>query len=158
MQVQTNKVGGSMENQQTFKTPIKTLARMQVVHLGKVLFNLQFIAVVIMIASVISFILPAIYYLLLICIAMLSLFALFAEPGFRALWAGGETLTQIANVLKNSWNYTITIVAVFSVVSIVCLCFDKYKKQLPRIIISAVVFVIDMLILIFKLANSGVFA
>lgn len=131
---------------------------MQVVHFGKILFNMQFIAVAVMIASVLSFIIPAIYYLLLICILMLSLFTLLAKPEFVALFSGGETLSKIAEALANSWNYTIAIVAVFSVASIVCLCLDKHKQQLPRIIISAVVCGIDLLILLIKLAVSGVFA
>lgn len=147
-----------MDNPQTFKTPLKTLVRMQVVHFGKILFNLQFIAVAVMMASVLSFIIPAIYYLVLICILMLSLFTLLAKPEFMELLSGGEELGKIAEALSHSWNYTIAIVAVFSVASIICLCFDKHKQQLPRIIISAVVCGIDLLILLIKLAVSGVFA
>ena len=146
-----------MDNRQTFKTPLKTLVRMQVVHFGKILFNLQFIAVAVMIASVLSFIIPAIYYLVLICILLLSLFTLLANPEFVALLSGGEAFEEIAKALTDSWNYTIAVVAVFSVASIVCLCFDKHKLQLPRIIVSAVVCGIDLLILLIKLAVSGVF-
>lgn len=71
-----------MENQKAFKTPIKTLARMQVVHFGKILFNLQFIALAVMAASVLSFLMPVVYYLLLLCIAFLTLFLIFANPTF----------------------------------------------------------------------------
>lgn len=145
-----------MENRRTFKTPLKTLARMQVVHFGKILFGMQFIALAVMVASIVSAILPAIYYLLLICIALLTLFALFADPTFKAMWAGGETLTKIATVLMQSWKYTLTIVAVLSIASIVCLSFDKSKKQIARIVISSVILAIEIFILLAKLANSGV--
>lgn len=144
-----------MENQKFYKTPNKLLARMQVVHFGKILFNLQFIAVAIMIASVLSFIMPAIYYLMLICIAFLTFFTLFANPTFKSLWTGGETLTTIAEVLTQSWKYTVPIVAVLAVASIVCLCFDRNKKHPARIAISAIVCVLALVVLILKLINTG---
>lgn len=144
-----------MENQKTFKTPTKDLAKMQVVHFGKILFNLQFIAVAIMVASVLSFIMPAIYYLLLLCAALLSLFSLFANPTFLAFWSGGETLAEIANFLSGSWKFTVPIVAVLAAGSIVCLCFDKNKKHTARIVVSAIICVLALVVLILKLVNIG---
>lgn len=144
-----------MENQKTFRTPSKTLARMQVVHLGKIVFNMQFIVLAIMLASVLTFIMPAIYYMLLICIGMLSLFILFANPTYRAFWKGGETLTKIADVLTRSWKYTVPIVLILAAVSIICLCFDKYKKHTARIVVSAIICVIALVVLILKLINKG---
>lgn len=144
-----------MENQKTFKTPSKTLARMQVVHFGKILFNMQFIAVAIMAASVLSFIMPAIYYLLLIFIALLTLFTLFANPTFMSFWSGGETLTKIAEVLTQSWKYTVPIVAALAIASIICLCFDKNKKHPARIAVSAVMCILAVIVLIAKLINKG---
>lgn len=140
-----------MEN----KTPDKILARMQVVHFGKILFNLQFIALAVMAASALTFILPALYYLVLILVTMLSLFMLFVNPEFRALWAGGETLTKVAEALAHSWQYTVPLLAVLSAVSIVCLCFDKNEKHPARIVVSALMFIAAMVVLIAKLINSG---
>lgn len=144
-----------MENQKILKTQGKTLARIQVVHFGKILFNLQFIALVVMVASVLSFIMPGIYYLLLICTAFLTLFTLFANPTFISLWSGGETLTKIASVLTQSWKYTVPIVAVLAATSIACLCFDKNKKHTARIVISAIICVLALVVLILKLINKG---
>lgn len=145
-----------MENQKTYKTPKKTLARMQVVHFGKIVFNLQFIAVAIMAASVLSFIMPGIYYLMLVCIAFLSLGSLLLNPTFLNMWSGGETLTQIAEVLTHSWKYTVPIVGVLAIVSIVCLCFDKNQKHVARIVVSAIICVLALVVLFFKLINMGV--
>lgn len=131
---------------------------MQVVHFGKILFNMQFIAVAIMAASVLSFLFTAVYYLLLICAAFLSLFTLFANPTFQSLWAGGESLTAVASVLSQSWGYTVPIVIALSVGSIVCLCFDKNEKHTARIVVSAIVCVLALFVLFLKLANSGAFA
>lgn len=147
-----------MENQKVYKTPSKTLARMQVVHFGKILFNLQFVAVAIMVASVLSFIMPAIYYLVLICIAFLSLFTVFANPTFMSFWSGGETLTKIASVLTQSWKYTVPIVLALAIASIVCLCLDKNQKHIARIVVSVIICVLALIVLIAKLINTGVAA
>ncbi len=144
-----------MENQKTFKTPSKTLARMQVVHFGKILFNLQFIALAIMAASAISFVMPALYYVVLVAIAFLSLGSLLVNETFRSMWAGGETLTKIAAALSHSWKYTVPIVALLAITSIVCLCFDKHEKHIARIVISVVVCVLALIVLILKLINTG---
>lgn len=144
-----------MENQTTFKPSNKTLTRMQVVHLGKILFNMQFIALAIMAASVLSFIIPAVYYLALICILLLSLFTLLANPSFMAFFQGGEALTQVTSVLMQSWSYTVPIVAACSIASIVCLCFDKNKKHPARITISAVLCALALIVLLLKLINTG---
>lgn len=146
-----------MENQKSYRTPSGTLARMQVVHFGKIMFNMQFIPVVIMAASILSFILPAIYYILLICALFLSLFTLLANETFMASWAGGETLVRVMEALYYSWTYTVPIVAVMSIASIVCLSFDKREKHIGRIVTSAIIFVLALVLLFFKLVNSGVF-
>lgn len=144
-----------MENQKVYKTPSKTLARMQVVHLGKILFNLQFVAVAVMLASVLSFLMPAIYFLVLILITLLTLGMAFANPAFSSYWTGGEYLTHIAEVFAQSWQYTVPIVAVLAVLSIVCLCFDKTQKHTARITVSAIMCVLAVVVLVAKLINNG---
>lgn len=145
-----------MENKKNYKTPVNTLAKMQVVHLGKILFNLQFIAVAVMAASVLSFIIPAIYYLFLICLAGLTLFTLFANPTFVSFWTGGEKLTNIATILTQSWKYTVPLVVALAIGTIVCLCFDKNNKHTARIVVSVIVCILAAIILILKLVNNGV--
>lgn len=146
-----------MKNQTSFSTPKNILARMQIVHLGKILFNLQFIALAIMAASVLSFIMPAIYYILLVSLLLFSFFTLLANPTFLSMWSGGETLTEIADVLLHSWKYTVPIVAILAAASIVCLCFDKKEKHVARIVFSAIFCVLALIVLFFKLVNTGVF-
>lgn len=143
-----------MDNQRPYKTPKGTLAGMQVVHFGKILFNMQFVALAIMIASLISFVLPLIYYVLLASVTMLTLFLLLLNPTFRALWAGGEVLTKIAEVMLESWKYTVPAVAILSIASIVCLCFDKQKNQTARIVVSAIFAVLSGIVLILKLSGA----
>ena len=145
-----------MENQTTFKPSKKLLARMQVVHFGKILFNLQFVAVAIMAASVFSVILPVLYYVLLIAIAMLTVFTAFINEGFRSMWAGGEALASVSTFLSASWQYTVPIAAALSIASIVCLCFDKNEKHIARIVVASIVCALCVIALIIKLVNGGV--
>lgn len=144
-----------MEDRKTYRTPGKTLAMMQVVRFGKILFNMQFIAVAVMVASVLSFIIPAIYYIFLIAVLLLSLFTLLTDPGFMAMLSGGETLIQITEVLSQSWKYTVPIVAVMSLASIVCLCLDKYTKHTARIVVASIMCVLSVLVLLLKLISTG---
>lgn len=147
-----------MEQPKNFQTPKPMLARMQVAHLGKITFNLQFLALAIMLASIVTFILPAIYYLMLICIAMLTLFIAFANPAYTKLWSGGEHLLTVADFLTKSWKYTIPILLALSVTTIICLIFDKNQKHVARITFSAIFALCSLIYLIAKLINTGVIA
>lgn len=146
-----------MENVKTLSTPKDTLIRMQVVHLGKILFNLQFVVVAIMLASILTFIFPAIYYLMLICAAFLSLFILFANPTFMSMWSGGDNLLKVADILAQSWRYTVPTVFALSIAAIVCLSFDKNHKHPARIIVSVIVCGLAGVTLLAKLINKGGF-
>lgn len=140
--------------EKTYKNNI--LIRMQLVHLGKILFNLQFLMIAIMLASVMTFIFPAIYYLMLIAISLLTIFSIYAwYPEFSSFWAGGETLTKIATIFAHSWKYTVPITLVLAVASIVCLSFDDREKQIPRIILSVLFAVFAIIILVLKFINEG---
>lgn len=145
-----------MENQITFKPSNKTLAKMQVVHLGKILFNLQFLALAVMTASVLSFLLPAIYYLILIAISLLTVFTIYVtNPNFASYWSGGEKLTRLAEIMAQSWKYTVPIVLVLAALSITCLIFDKSQKHTAKIIVSVVIAVLAAIVLILKIINGG---
>lgn len=144
-----------MENLKT-KTPNNELIKIQVNHLGKILFNLQFIALAIMIASVLSFLIPAIYYLVLIFISLITLFSIYAtHPEFSNLWRGGDTLANIATTLTNSWKYTVPIILVLAISSIICLTLSKQENHKYRIITSVVLSILAIIVLVLKLINGG---
>lgn len=143
-------------NVQPLKTPKGTLARMQAVHLGKILFNLQFIALAVMLASVLSFIGIAVYYIMLVAISLLTVFTIYAiYPNFVNAWTGGEKLANIAVKLAQSWTYTIPIVICLAALSIGLLCFDKNEKHIARIVVSSIIIVIALILLILQLTASG---
>lgn len=58
--------------QKTLKNSI--LLRIQIVHFGKILFNFEILTLAVMLACVMTFIFPAIYYILLFSISVITLF------------------------------------------------------------------------------------
>ncbi len=139
-----------MENQKIFKTPKKTLARMQVVHLGKILFNLQ-IVMALIVASPLPFIIYPMYYAALILISFFTGFILFVDPRFVSLW-DPTRIYAIMNPLVSGWAYTVPIVIGLSLLSILCLYFDKNNRHLKRMITSIVIIVIVLIYLIFRIS------
>lgn len=138
-----------------FKTPRSVLIRMQATHLGKILFNLQFVAVAVMLASVLSFLIVALYYFFLLAVTLLTLGGIYAiYPEFATLWSGGETLNNISVNLASGWQYIVPIVIAVSAVSVVLLSLDKTVKQTARISISSVICGLSVIVLIIKLCSG----
>lgn len=138
-------------------TPKNILVRMQVARFGKIAFNLQFLAVAVMAASVLSFLAMAVFYILLLAVTVVTLGLIFAAyPSFANLWSGGEVLGDIFNLLAPSWAYAVPVALALSATSIICLCFDYREKHVARISVSAVIAVISLIVLIIKLVGGGV--
>lgn len=146
---------GDLMEQKTLKNSI--LLRIQIVHFGKILFNFEILTLAVMLACVMTFIFPAIYYILLFSISVITLFSVYAwYPEFSSLWAGGETLVEVATYFAQSWQYTVPILLILSVCSILCLCFDRSQKHLARIILSILFAIFAIIVLFLKLVNEGV--
>ncbi len=141
---------------QAATTPKNILARMQVAHLGKITFNLQFLAVAVMAASVLSFLAMAVFYLLLLAVTLVTLGLIYAAyPSLKDLWSGGAVLESIFNTLAASWPYAVPAALALSVASIIFLCFDYRQKHVARITISAVIAVISVIVLVIKLVGGA---
>lgn len=139
-----------MENIKTFKTPKNVLARMQVVHFGKIMFNMQFLALAIMGASILSFIAYPLYYAVLLVICVFTLFMAFGFiEGFASWWAP-TTLNEITVSLAKTWKFTIPIVIAMSLLSIICLRFDKDDKHIGEMIASIVICVLALIYLLIR--------
>ncbi len=140
-----------MGNQKIFKTPKNDLARLQVVNFGKILFNLQ-IVMALIVASPLPFVLYPVYYAGLLLISIFTGFVIFlAYPGFASLWVPSRLYAFLTS-LNNAWAYTIPIVIALSLLSILCLCFDKNYRHKNRIIASIIVIVAVLIYLIFRLS------
>lgn len=64
------------------------------------------------------------------------------------------SIGKMAETLAQSWKYTVPIVTVLAVASLICLCFDKNKKHTARIAVSAVICIFALAVLFLKLANT----
>lgn len=132
------------------KTPKGLLANMQVARLGKILFNLQFLALAVMAASLLSVIIYVLFYTLLLAVTILSLGSVFANPQFGELWSGGEAMSEVIVVLGQSWQYSAPAAAALAVASIVCLSIDKSEKHPARIVFSCLVLATAIIVFIVK--------
>lgn len=140
-----------------YKLPKGLSARLQLTHLGKILFNLQFIPLVVIIASVLSFFVVAMFYLLLLMISIGTLGLIYIVfPNMLNWWAGGESLLALTEWLALCVPYIAPAGIALSVLSIVLLCFDFREKQIARIIISVIVAIITAIALAFYLNAGGV--
>lgn len=139
------------------KTPSGLLARMQVVRLGKIFFNLQFLALAVMAASLLAVFVYALYYVLLIAVTIISFGSIFAiYPQFGDLWSGGEVLGDAVVTLSQSWQYTAPVAVALAAASIVCLCFDKAEKHPARIVFSCLVLAASLIFFIIKISTGTV--
>lgn len=143
-----------MENET--KTPKKILAQMQLARLGKIAFVWQFIAVAVMLVSVITFLAAAMYYLVLIVIILGSAFLILLSSDFQNWLNAGDGIMQFSVSLANWWKYAAPVALALSVLSIVCLCADRHRKHLARIILSALVALFAVIYYIVKLIYTGV--
>ena len=139
------------------QTPKKLLAEMQIVRFGNAAFALQFISFAIMILSLATFLAVSAYYLILLVIAMLTLFLLFFHPGFYAWWQAGENVLNFSVMIANWWKFTAPITMAISIISIVCLCLDRKNKHIAKISVSAVVAGFALIYLIANLIQLGAY-
>lgn len=139
-----------------YKTPKGILARMQAVHFGKILFNLQFLAVAAMAASALSVFATVVFYLFMVIMTIGSVGLIYVlYPPFAGWWAGGEKLQEIMEVLAVSWQYAVPVALALSLGSIVLLCFDRDERHAGRIVVSALVALFSIVFLIVKWINAG---
>ncbi len=139
-----------MDNQDKFKTPNKALVRMQVVRLGKILFTLQVIASIAL-ASPFTFAIYPLYYAALILLTLFTGFTLFiAYPGFASWWDPARIYNFTISIL-DTWKYMIPLILIISLLSILCLSFDKNKKHLGRMLASIIMMVLVIIYVLFRL-------
>lgn len=142
------------DRKQNFKTPSITLFRMQMVHFGKILFNLQFIAPLFVLSNIITAAMYVIYYLILFAITMFTLFTVFIwYPEFGNWWQA-DYLNQFFQILSGAGKYVLPISICASILSTVCLCFDKNEKHIKRIVINSLVLVV-LIIASIMINNQG---
>lgn len=141
-----------MEDKKMLKTPSDVLVRMQVVRLGKILFCLQFVAISVMYASLLTIIAYPFYYVILVSIAILTLFSIFAwSPGFKSWW-NPVGLNNMFLLLAKSWKFTVPIALILSIAAFACLCFDKYDRHVKKKASCVLICVLAIIYLILRAA------
>lgn len=135
-------------------------ARIQLAHFGKILFGLQFIPLAIILAGLLSAVVMVFLYLIVLLVLLATLFLiLIAAPDFISSLQSGEVIGEITQGIMSITPYTASITLTLSVLSIVFLCCDFRKKDIPRIVVSSVVSVLAIVALaIFYFTTGGTVA
>ena len=132
------------------------LARMQVVHFGRIAFNWAVALLIVTVLAWISVFLSLVgtmaYYVLLVAATIVTLGMLFLWDGFGNLWQT-EWVADLAQWLGKCWHYTLPVVIGCALVAVVCLCLDRQQKHPARITVAVVMTIVSAAILL--IFNGG---
>lgn len=135
-----------------------SIGALRVLHLGKILSNFAILGAVLCIASLVSFLLLALYYLILIAVLLGTLFLiLIAYPEFTNLFTGGEQLTQLLVTFSNTCVPIIApITAVISALSIAVLAISKQRNVTVRIVFAVICLVVSLIFTVLYTFMGGI--
>lgn len=121
----------------------KSVSSQRLAHLGKILFNLSILGAVLCIASLISYVLIAFYYLILIMILLCTLFLILVYvPDFMDLFKGGEGMMELLVMFSNTYVPIIApVTSVLAALSIAALALSR-QKNVARIVFAVIFFII----------------
>ena len=126
----------------------KDLRMMRINHAGRILSNLTFIGVGLLIAGIFGFVVTLGYYLILLIIAFLTLFIIFMSPAYMAAWGGGNSIWKITSFLTAAGMALWPLTLLCGVTSIILLSIDKKNLPTARIVLTAIATFISIIALI----------
>lgn len=122
-------------------TPPKILTSMYLTRLGVILSNLSIVALAISLSSIVTVVatmFTMIFGFMLMIISVGTVFIIIPNYWHRLI-SSAEVIGKVNEVIFKIWP-AITIVGIVSAVaSIICLCFDKTRSHIARIVVSGVV-------------------
>ena len=132
-------------------TPYKMLPSMYLTRLGIIFSNLSIICVVYCLGSVLTTILSALAIMLgfMLMIVSVGLIFIFIPNYWQLLMHNTDVIGVVNEFLIKTWPIVAIVGVCSAVASILCLCFDKTRNHIPRIVISSVMLGI---IIVFALA------
>lgn len=122
-------------------TPPKILTSMYLTRLGVILSNLSIVMLVISLSSIVTVIATMFTLIIGFMLMIVSVGVVFAiiPDYWQRLISSAEFIGKVNEVIFKIWP-AITIVGIVSAVaSIICLCFDKTRNHIVRIVVSGVV-------------------
>ena len=124
----------------------KHLIRNYSTHLGTIFFKYMIFFLVLSVASAFSFVFVLFYWVILFAIGMMSLFILFFDEGFQALFTNGEKIIELSIYLFPIFS---GIGMVLSLLSLGCFLVDRHNpNNKGKIIASSIIAGIFVIVLI----------
>ncbi len=143
-------------NSLTITTPPGEATRMVLTRLGIICSNLSIIFVVLSFLAIVGVFLSVFYYMFLICIVVLTLFTILADPNFRGLFGGNGGFVEFITKLATISPAFMGLSAVFSIASIILLSTDKHHRHTGRIVFSGIsIGIVAILALVFVFSIMG---
>ena len=132
----------------------KQLTKRYLAHFGAILTHLGIAGLVYSGCALFSGFLVVCYMLILLAIALGTIFLAFAIPEYRAMWANLEGLSNFVADLYNSLYYVIPVTLGLMVLGLVFLLMDKqWEKSKSRIITNIVI--LSILVVLFIIFIVG---
>lgn len=121
-----------------------SVASLRVARLGKILNNFAILGAVICLTSAAYFLLVAAYYIALICILLLTLFTILVTyPEFSNLFSNSEAINAAVMQLTTTYIPVIApVTLILSAASVAALIVSKQKKNVGRIVINVLCFIV----------------
>lgn len=138
-------------------TLTKNLAMMYSVRLGKILFNLSIVCLILCGATLATALATGVIFIFGLIFIILSLGTVFVYfPNyFDALLSSGDFFAKISSFLLQAFPYLIAIGIIGAIASIVFLALDKNEKHVARITIASIILALSVVIVIVSLVQSG---
>lgn len=135
----------------------KNLAMMYSVRLGKILFNLSMVCLILCAATLATALATGIIFIFGLIFMIVSLGTVFVYfPNyFDAVLSSGDFFAKISGFLLQAFPYLISIGILSAIASIVFLALDKNEKHIARITIASIVLALSVIIVIVSLIQAG---
>lgn len=140
-------------NETNYVTPAGETTRMYLTRLGIILSNISIASAVISVLILLAGILQILFYLVLILIAMVTLFTVFLNPEYRKMFSGQNQLTDFITSAMQVLPFTAGASLICAIASIVLLVFDKHERHTGRIIWSGIVIGLLVIVIIAALLS-----
>ena len=137
------------------KTVVKPVAKEKPngwVRLGTTLSVLAFVGFLYSLFASLSFLIVALYYIVIVFIAILTLFLILLNEEFQKYIDGGETLAEIAQALTSTVIYSTSITMGLAALGITLLFTQKkVANRVPGLVFGFVAFIGALALLLFRI-------
>lgn len=137
-------------SEKSITPPAKSLSAMYLVHLGLIFSNLAIVCVIIGFISFVSILLQIAVFIVLLLglLCTLGLILVYVPNYMQLFQSSTEFLASVTEIVVKIAPYILIVGIACSVISIILLALDKYNSHMGRIVFSAIILVVTIIVLI----------